>query len=100
MLACALLFLFAIQRSPSAPQIQCMPIQYGMELHALDSECLVVIMYTNFISMTGTQYAENNLRENLNRLNQYNKVEGALATFSTLNNFVLRFRFKILGFVG
>ena len=57
-------------------------------------------MYTNFISMTGTQYAENNLRKNLNRLNQYNKVEGALATFSTLNNFVLRFRFKILGFVG
>ena len=58
MLACALLFPFAIQRSPSAPQIQCMPIQYGMELHALDSECLVVIMYAEFISMTGTQYVE------------------------------------------
>ena len=58
MLACALLFLFAIQWRSSGPQIQCMPIQYGMELHALDSECLVVIMYTDFISMTGTQYVE------------------------------------------
>ena len=58
MLACALLFLFAIRRSPSAPQIQCMPIQYGMELRALDSECLVVIMFADFISMTGTQYVE------------------------------------------